>query len=179
MNYDFVLALDPSGAYTEGKGTTGWCVLESAAKKITKGGSLTAISYPAKESYWEAHVRLIDRFYGQYDKRLIVVIEDYLLYENKAGSQINSRMETCKLIGILQHHCFINHIPYTMQLAGEVKNRWTNDILAHKKYITYKQRTLILPATKEPLNRHSIDAVRHAVHFDTFKNHSRKVGQLV
>ena len=37
MNNDrYVLALDPSGAYKEGLGTTGWCLLDQQTKKIVK-----------------------------------------------------------------------------------------------------------------------------------------------
>ena len=36
MNSRYVLALDPSGAYKEGKGTTGWCLFDNETKQIAK-----------------------------------------------------------------------------------------------------------------------------------------------
>ena len=33
-------------------------------------------------------------------------MEDYMLYPNKAKSQVNSRMETPKLIGVIQLNCY-------------------------------------------------------------------------
>lgn len=175
MNYDFILAIDPSGAYYEGKGTTGWCVLETAKNRITLADSLQAISYQHPETYWQAHLNLIQKFCDKYGKnRIIVVIEDYILYKQKAQNQINSRMETCKVIGIIQHFCFQNKIAYTMQLAATVKKRWANEILEHNHYIAKKNKSYILPGTKQILNRHALDAVRHAVHYQQFKNRKEK-----
>jgi hypothetical protein len=78
-------------------------------------------------------------------------------------------METCKLIGVLQHHCWLNQIPYKMQTAGTVKSRWSNEILEHKRYIFKAARGYKTP-TGITINRHCQDAIRHAVHFATFKN---------
>lgn len=170
MPYDFILALDPSGSYTEGKGTTGWCVFDTKGKKLTLGGFLTATSYDKMEIYWHAHLDLIQEYYKRYGKRMIIVIEDYLLYATKAQDQINSKMETPKLIGILQHYCWLKQIPYHMQTASEVKTRWTDEILEHKGYIKHKGRNCIVPESGDILNKHSRDSVRHAVHYATFKN---------
>ena len=144
--------------------------MECAAKKITKGGNIRAITHASMEAYWAKHLKLIDENHSKYKTRLIVVIEDYLLYAHKSESQINSRMETCKLIGVLQHHCWAQQIPYLMQIPAEVKNRWTNEILHHKKFIAVCDQHLIIPNTKIQLDRHALDAVRHAAHYVTFKN---------
>lgn len=168
-NYDFVLALDPSGSFHEGKGTTGWCILECAADKIIRGSSLKARNYQAMEAYWESHLALIKEAQQRYGKRFIVVIEDYLLYANQSSAQINSRMETCKLIGALQLFCYQHHIPYCMQIAAEVKNRWTDEILHYKKYLGYRKSKHILP-NGELIDHHCRDSIRHAVHYHTFKN---------
>lgn len=168
-NFEFILSLDPSGAFNEGKGCTGWCVMECKADKITKSGNINAKDYEQMESYWQAHTTLISNFRKKYKKRMIVVIEDYLLYGDKARNQINSRMETSKLIGVLQFFCFSHHIPYYMQTAGQVKNRWKDSILQHKGYLKISKNKLTLP-TGDIADRHCKDAVRHAVHYNTFKN---------
>lgn len=170
MSYKFILAIDPSGSYTEGKGTTGWCVLNVADNMITILDSIEAIKYSCAESYWQRHCELISEFKKRYKNKFIVVIEDYFLYADKAADQINSRMETPKLIGVLQHYCWQHHIPYEMQSAAQVKPRWTDEILDYKGYVKKKGNRCYMPGTKQPINRHCKDAIRHAVHYTTFKN---------
>lgn len=170
MNYKFILALDPSGNYTEGKGTTGWCVFNALDDKVIKAGSISASDFTTKECYWQAHLDLISKMQKQYKSNLIVVIEDYLLYASKAKDQINSRMETPKLIGIVQLFCYGKGIPYWMQNASEVKLRWENKILHYKGYIIEYKRGYAIPQTKDKIDRHCLDSIRHAVHYANFKN---------
>jgi hypothetical protein len=170
MSYNFILALDPSGNYTEGKGTTGWCVMDTKANVITLAGSISAKDFRNMESYWQQHLLLINNFHKQYGKRLTLVIEDFILYESKAMSQVNSHMETSKIIGVLQHYCFDHKISYTMQTASLVKKRWADPILLHKNYINKRGKIFYLPHSNVELNRHARDAIRHAVHYRNFKN---------
>jgi len=170
MLYKYLLAIDPSGSFIEGKGTTGWCVFNCTENKVTIAHSLKAKEHGKMELYWDAHIQLIKDFQKRYGKDLIVIIEDYILYEHKMKDQINSRMETCKVIGIIQHYCYLQGLPYCMQLAATVKNRWTNDILGYKKYVFKKSRSYCLSDRKTILDRHALDSIRHAVHFATFKN---------
>lgn len=170
MKHKFILALDPSGAYFEGKGTTGWCVYNCDMNCISLAGFLEAKRYETRLGYWDAHLNLLQKYYKRYGDKLHIVIEDYRLYANRADSQINSRMETCKLIGILQYYCELHDISYNMQLAVEVKNRWTNEILLHKRLIVQSGKKLALPDKKTEINKHACDAIRHAVHYASFKN---------
>lgn len=173
MKYDFILAFDPSGNFNEGKGTTGWCVFNALDKRITFAGHIPARHYQSMEGYWQAHVTLIKKFQERYGQRLVVVIEDYFLYKSRADSQINSKFETSKLIGVMQYHCFIHNLPYIMQPASEVKPRWEVKTLVFKGYIKQKGRCYYLPTpanTEEPINEHCMDSIKHAVHFATFKN---------
>ena len=166
--YKYILALDPSGSFHEGNGTTGWCLLDADTSTILDYGNIDAEHFKDMEAYWDEHLKLI------FDMRTddtIVVIEDYILYAEKMDSQINSRMETPKLIGIIQHYCWLNGIPYFMQLASEVKNRWNNEILEHKQIIyTRNNRRYVDANCKKPINRHCIDSIRHAIHYNTFRN---------
>ena len=168
--YDFILSLDPSGSFKEGKGCTGWSVMDVKANHISLVGNIFAKDYPCMEGYWNAHLKIIDEFNKRYKGRLCIVMEDYLLYSHRAESQINSRMETPKVIGVIQHHCFTNKIPYYMQMASSVKNRWNNEILHYKGYIATKSRRYVLPHNNKLINKHVLDSIRHAVHFHTFKN---------
>lgn len=170
MNYKFILGLDPSGNFYEGKGTTGWCIFNACDKKLIKAGSISAKTFKTQEAYWFAHLDLIATTNKKYKKKLIVVMEDYMLYASKAKDQINSRMETSKLIGVIQLNCYADGIPYVMQTASEVKKRWANNILHYKGYIKEYKRGYTIPNTKEKIDRHCLDSIRHAVHYATFKN---------
>lgn len=174
MNYKFILALDPSGNFTEGKGTTGWSLFNALDNKIIKADSISAKKFATQEEYWYKHMDLITDTSKKHKKQLVIVIEDYLLYASKAKDQINSRMETSKLIGILQLHCFTNGIPYIMQPASEVKKRWTNEILHYKGYIKLYKRKYTIPDTKVAIDRHCLDSIRHGVHYATFKNNKEE-----
>lgn len=169
MSYKIVLSLDPSGAFKEGSGTSGWALLNGNASSILDVGDISAKQYTRMEAYWNAHIRLIKTTLDTFGKQnIVVVMEDYVLYAEKSESQINSRMETCKLIGIIQHYCWQNHIPYRMQLATEVKARWSDKILEHKGLIRYEGKSCY--AANKRINKHIRDAIRHGVHFATFKN---------
>lgn len=173
MNYRYVLAIDPSGSFHEGKGTTGWCLMDTIENIIIRSDFISAEDYSMMEGYWDAHLKLLSTYARNYKQQLVVVIEDYLLYATKSDVQINSRMETCKLIGAMQHHCWKTGIRYFMQTASLVKSRWTDEILCHKKYLV-KQKVGYALSNGKTLNKHCKDSIRHAVHFATFKN--EKVG---
>lgn len=169
MNYDLILAFDPSGNFEEGKGTTGVCIFACKNNCINKLKDIHASTFESKEAYWQAHIDLIDQIVNTMPNT-IVVIEDFTLDPRRALQQSHSKMETPKLIGILQLHCQQHNIPYKMQRAVEVKNRWADHILEFKKYIVKKNRMYYLPNGIKPISRHCKDAIRHAVHFATFYN---------
>lgn len=163
-----ILAMDPSGAYDEGKGTTGWCLM-NAERQIIAIESIKAKQFKSPSAYWAEHTALIDRITEFYDD-VAVVIEDYLLYAQEAEAQINSRFETVQLIGIIKHHCYSRKIPVFTQTAAEVKRRWANDILLHKRVICKVGQHMVASDTGNAVDRHALDSVRHAMHFATFYN---------
>lgn len=167
--YDYILALDPSGNYHEGKGTTGYCILH-ASNKIVACGAISASDYFNQYEYWNAHVQLLKDFKEQYENG-VVVFEDYLLYASKASQQINSKMETPQLIGVLKMTLATEQIPYAIQKASEVKTRWPDKILIFKGVIVNKHGRFYTPGG-DIINRHTRDAIRHAIHLNTFKNRS-------
>lgn len=95
-------------------------------------------------------------------------MEDYVLYADRAKTQINSKMETCRLLGILQNHCDTLKIPYHLELASAVKNRWEDKVLLYKGYIVKYKNTFY--ANDKAVDRHAKDAIRHAVHYHHFYN---------
>lgn len=168
MQYKYILGIDPSGNFNEGKGTTGFGLYSAKEDCIVESKSIHAGDYKSQHDYWHAILMYVmTKAYKH--KSIIIVMEDYLLYATKANSQINSKMETPKLIGVIEYYCEECNIPIVLQPAHMVKNRWANEVLLHKKYIVKIGRQLCTSKHK-PIDRHAIDAIRHAVHYGTFKN---------
>ena len=51
MKYKYIIALDPSGNFEEGKGTTGCCLFSAEKKNIISTWSIRASKYKSKEEY--------------------------------------------------------------------------------------------------------------------------------
>ena len=103
--YNYILAFDPSGSFKEGKGTTGW-VLMDYKERLLERGYIPATDYTCPEEYWNAHLDLIWKYHKRYGQDLIIVIEDYVLYRDKSMTQTNSQMETCRLLGVMLWKCW-------------------------------------------------------------------------
>lgn len=160
----YILSFDPSGNFYEGKGITGWCLFDSQTNKIAKFGYISAQMYKNQIAYWDAHITLVDSFSGYYPD---VVIEDFLIYGNRADSLINSRIETAQLIGVIKYECYKRGIQTEVQTAQMVKRRWTDEILIKKGYLNRKGRRLYVGTTA--VSDHVRDSIRHAVHYATFR----------
>jgi hypothetical protein len=169
MNFKRILAIDPSGNFEEGQGTTGICFWNCETNKIQNFYTIRASRYKQKEEYWQAHLNFISSFLS-YGPEIIVVIEDFMLDPARALQQSHSRMETSKLIGIMQTYLFQKKIAYAMQRPAEVKTRWADPILLHKGVLVRVNKSYYLPDGDKIVNKHCRDAIRHAIHFDTFKN---------
>lgn len=169
MSYKHILAIDPSGNFEEGKGTTGSCLFDAELNLVRCFNDIHASEFDTKEHYWQYHLDYIKTLSEMYHS-FVVVIEDFTLDPRRAMQQSHSKMETSKLIGILQLYCQQNNIPYHMQRAVDVKNRWADHILEYKKYIIKHNRMFYIPGLSKPISRHCKDAIRHAVHFHTFYN---------
>lgn len=175
MRFRFIVGLDPSGAYTEGKGTSGWNLFDAKTNTILDAGEIEALYYPSTMEYWYAHKALIERLVGT--KRACVVMEDYLLYAAQASSQINSKFETSQLLGVLKLFCWEKEIYWKTQRASEVKRRWNDRILMNKGYLYYDRRQYYTERVTAPLSDHIRDSIRHSVHFATFYNHNDRKGK--
>jgi hypothetical protein len=169
---DRILAIDPSGAFYEGKGTSGICYFNALDETILSSGCLLATDYTKPTDFWRAHKDFIVWAHDETPGQLAIVMEDYLIYASRADTHINSHMETSQLIGYLKVCCDELDIPVTMQKACDVKSRWSNTILLHKGYIFRQGRHLACNTETgtTPLCDHQIDAIRHAVHYSKFKN---------
>lgn len=164
-NARYILALDPSGSYKEGLGTTGWCLIDQDTKKIIKFGYIYAGDYSCQFKYWEAHIDLIDSLTGYHPD---VVIEDYLLYGDRVTAQINSRLETPQLLGIIKYECYKRGLFIYIQTALQVKIRWNDDILIKKGFINKKGNKYRIGSVT--VSDHVRDSIRHGVHYMTYNS---------
>ena len=163
------MGIDPSGAFKEGKGTTGWCVLDNRTNSILRVGTISAKDYDTEVEYWDAHIDKIKWVHRHY-KNLAISIEDYILYKSSAMSQVNSQLETVQLLGIIKHFCYFNNLKIFIRPAVAVKTRWSDNILIHKNIIRKVGARYMLPDSKQTICEHERDSIRHAVHFNTFEN---------
>jgi len=167
--YRYTLGIDPSGAYKEGKGTTGWCLLDNKTNKLIAVGTIKASEYASAYTYWQRHLALLEKFVKKY-KGTAVSIEDYILYRASALAQVNSQMETVQLLGIIKYFCYNKNIPVFIRPAVAVKKRWADDILVYKGIILKVGSRYMTPNKHQIICEHERDAIRHAMHFNTFEN---------
>ena len=163
-----IVALDPSGNYSEGNGTTGVCELEG---KLATVSDIHAGAYECAEEYWKAHIDTLHNFleYADYSKQdLEIVMEGYRLYGHKTATQINSTLETPQLIGVIKFWCHVNRIPLKIQFAADVKTRWSDSVLEKLGVIEIVNRRRKLSSSGQWLNNHKTDALRHALHYQKY-----------
>ena len=157
-----ILSFDPSGNFSEGKGTTGICYMEEGEPKALY--EIRAKNYNIAEQYWLAHTQMINHFSPDQ-----VVIEGYRLYNHKgmaASTQANSDLETPQLIGVLRLHCYKENIPLAVQYAAEVKSRWKESVMVAKGILVEKSNRLYFNGKQT--STHKRDALKHALHFHRY-----------
>jgi hypothetical protein len=160
-----IIALDVSGNFKEGKGTTGIATFTGNAPYTC--AEIKASDYRQAEGYWEDHLQYLNR-YRLDGEPLEVVMEGFKLYGHKSKQQTNSEFETPMLIGIIRHWCYENYIPLKIQFASDVKTRWSDKVLEAKGIIEIRNGNRYLVATGQPLNNHKTDALRHGMHYITY-----------
>lgn len=169
-----VISLDPSGNFFEGKGTTGFALARDGYVAIA--GQIYSAEYSSQMEYWTAVIGTIRKYFleKREEDTFTVVCEDYRLYASASAAQINSNLETPQLIGAIKWWCYMNNIPVVMQMASEVKQRWSNEVLFTKGLLKKNAYTKDKYTFGNlVLGRHSLDALRHLLHYTTFKNHTR------
>ena len=162
-----ILAMDPSGSFIEGKGTTGYSLWYAGEYAPITVGELAAKDYATQQDYWNAHINLINVI-----KPDILVIEDYLLYADKAKQQIGSKMETSQMLGIIKYECSKKNRKIIMQKAVEVKTRFNDDILTNLEILEcVNNRYYISTRSGRRLitSRHIRDSIRHYMLYDLKK----------
>lgn len=171
MSKPYVLGIDPSGSFKEGKGTTGFALLNPEGE-LTEHYILEAKLFETQIEYWSQILKIIHTQFVM-TPNLVISVEDYVLYATSAKAQINSEMETSKLIGAITMHAYQLGIPMYIRSASQVMTRWNNEILEFKGLI-HKQGVSYVDSVGEFINRHSLDAIRHAMHCYHFEVDKKK-----
>lgn len=168
----YVIGVDPSGNFKEGKGHTGLAVYDMVDDRIIETGYTYAADFNRFEDYYIATYNAIIDLYNKYKsedyQEPVVSIEDYKLYGTKAKSQINSYLETPRIIGYLLTLFYESGIEYYIRPAVAVKTRWHEDILTKYGYIKKIGKSYWL-RDEHTLLTHELDAIKHAVHCGKFE----------
>ena len=179
MSIRYVIGVDPSGNFYEGKGTTGIAVYDIKADKIIGATYVSAKLASTQVEYWETVIGELKCLLTKYGKhKCVLAVEDYLLYANTAKAQINSTFETPQLIGVIKFY-FNSVCPVLFRNANTAKMRWTDDLLLKKKYLfidkklgyyIYDEKDNVVQVIE-----HSRDAIRHALDCGKFEIKGGKV----
>lgn len=149
-----IIALDISGNFKEGKGTTG-IALGDTDKGTIELSEVKATDYESDVEYWDAIIGTIADSMADH-----VVVEHYVLYNHKALQQSYSELETSQLLGAIKYACSTFLMPVTLQKASEAKGRFPDRVLQAKKYLDDKNRH-----NGKATNPHKRDALRHLLYF--------------
>lgn len=153
-----ILALDPSGNWSEGKGITGWALFKRG--ELFKFGDVRAKEYSKAEHYWAEVCGLVDRFDPH-----VVVYETYALQSGKAMEQSWSQMETPQLIGLLRWWCWVRCVPAVGQ-PPSIKARFSDSVLERLGII---ERTPSgYKCMEGRTNDHIRDAIRHGMYYNQY-----------
>ena len=164
MGLPVIIALDPSGNFAEGNGTTGVCELDGDKAFVL---DIHAGEFKTAEDYWHGHINYLNLTLHEF-KNIELVMEGYRLYGHKSDTQRNSTLETPQLIGVIKYWCYVNKVPLKIQFASEVKNRWSDSVLEKKGIIEIINRRRKLISSGQWLNNHKTDALRHALHYQRY-----------
>lgn len=165
----YVLGIDPSGSFNEGKGHTGFSIFDREQELFIKVAQLEAVNFKTQTEYWHAHITQIAIVKETY-KDVAFSMESFILYHATAMSLVNSEMETCQLIGIIKDYCYMHKLPLYMRPAVMVKRRWDEPVMEHrgviykhgKNYGVYNTDCMYATA-------HILDSMKHALHCAYFE----------
>lgn len=167
MKYKYILGIDPSG-----NGTSGFCLLEVSPIKtrIINLSEVCLNSFNDLVAYWNAHLEKIKLFDRACKGKLVIAVEDFLLNPKKAKQLAGSRMETSKLIGIIQLYCCTAlEIPVIMIKPMDHLSRFTDSVLCDLEIINKTKRGYNTPDGIS-LSNHTKDALRIAVFYNKLFN---------
>jgi hypothetical protein len=167
-----IIALDPSGSFNFGNGTTGWCIIEKETEEILETGMIKAKDFETKEEYFKETLNLIKNKNCQ-----ILIIENFILYEKKAATLFNQELETSELIGYLYMSAQENGILQVVkQNAILIKTRLKEENV-FLGLVNRKQEQIYFKKNKKGasqwywknkrISKHILDSIKHAFYYLT------------
>lgn len=152
-----VVAIDPAGDFTKGKGVTGFIMVEVKEDHydIIDMGSIKADDFENRLDYWEEHIKLVNPSID------VVIIEDYRLYNHagmSAAQQTGSYLETPRLLGLLEFWAKHNNIEIVWQMARDTQ-AYKEDVLVARKILRKQGNRYYLGG--KPTNDHIRSALKH------------------
>ena len=188
----YILGCDPSGNHgDDGDGTTGLAVYNLVEDKIEYVEEIKSSDYPTWQEYYRVVWSRIFFYCDMLeDMGVVLSVEDYLIYATHTTQHTFSRVPTARLLGYLLMKCYECGIDYYIRPASDVKNRWTNELLLARGYISgvdneksvnhchgTTKLTVNCQGKEVKLLSHHLDAIRHAVHcgrLEVLKNRGNK-----
>lgn len=150
-----ILCFDPSGNFTEGKGTTGWAIFEDG--ELKDFGEIKSSDFAFQEEYWADHERLIFAISPD-----LILCESYHLFGQKAKAQTGSAMETSQLIGYMKMVAWKCDIVWVFQHPDQ-KTPVNDERLVRAGVFMKKGNKHY--CMDRPTNLHMRDAIRHGVYY--------------
>lgn len=156
----YILGIDPSG-----DGSSGFCLMENTFK-IINISELDRRNYSSDVLYWNAHLEKIKIFTQACNKQIIIAIEDFLFNPKRANQFAGSRMDTSKLIGIIQYYCnIVLNIPVQMIKPLDHLSRFKDSVLCNLNIIIKTPRGYNT-VDGISLSNHTKDALRIATFYN-------------
>ena len=168
----YVIGVDPSGNFNEGKGHTGIAIYDTVEDRIVDIDMTYAGDYDTWLAFfaatWQKILWYLEHFSNVdgYDNP-VMSIENYVLYGHKMHEQTNSELETARAVGYLIMKAFEAGYHVYMRRAVDVKSRWSEDVLVRLGYI--QERSGKYYFNGKSTATHHRDAMKHAIHCGRFE----------
>lgn len=170
LKKQIVVAVDPSGNFEEGKGTTGLAVFVDGV--LVETDVVKAVDFESAEAYWIGNENRIIKcilnhvsgwlLMDAYANDVTIVCESYKLQRNKAVQQSGSWLETPQLIGFLRAR-FYGHKTSLIFQDPTIKTRFNDSVLENMGVVEKKGRSYF--RNGDPITMHERDAIRHGMYF--------------
>lgn len=171
-----ILAMDPSGSFRYGSGTTGYTFIDYDTKEIFVGHQIKAKDFKkylglGNTKYQDEHALTIlyaNKLAKDKNKKLVVVLEDYI---QSAATPKYQALETSELIGRLTMVMTDNNIMFVRQRSQLIKTNLAKEqaliLLSNNQLSTEKDK---LNRTRwylhgKQINNHILDAIRHGLYY--------------
>ncbi len=160
------MAIDPSGSYNEGKGSTGIALMYGDDMTNLTSYDIKAKHFENRHDYWKeimSHPILLS-------KNITVIIETFVVRSN--GFLVGKMPETSLFIGALVWELEKRNIPYVFQNPSQAKTRFKDENLG--KYLTNyeirkdKRGRNLYYLNDKQLNDHQRDAIKHLLYYKRY-----------